>query len=559
MAYNVLKGNVQFINSDSGSIESIVDDHSDQTIAGIKTFSTAITSSGFFDSSGGGSAIVSSPISSISNASDERVAIFSGADTLEGKAALTFSDSVLTVGASVSASLNISGSEFYGSGTGLTNLKATSITGQVSAANISLGNGLTNVGGAVAVSGSDTSITIAANGISINGAGNTSGLRVGGSGIRADPNRADSLAGGSLAGADEFLVADNDESNALKKATITNLQTYMQNSLSFRSPAGSDEQVQFNDSGDFGADNTFLFNSTTKVLTVSGVSASLNISASQFYGDGGNLTNLPAAELAGQVNAGNINFGDGLFNDSNALAISASFGLKATGQGLAVTASNTSGLDVTPAIGGIVVSPARATAKGTPAAADKILISDSAASNQVKNATLESVVTLVQNNGAAGANTQVQFNNSNAFAGSSAFIFNSATNQLAVTSVSSSANISASFFIGDGSQLQNVGGQSSYNSFTVNFTVADDHDIIGIVTTGSAITASLAAANTYGDGQRFTFKDVSGSCSGSNHIVIATSGGQKIDGQSLVKIQTGYGAISIASDGVSNFYVVGTN
>ena len=28
MAYNVLKGNVQFINSDSGSIESMVDDHS---------------------------------------------------------------------------------------------------------------------------------------------------------------------------------------------------------------------------------------------------------------------------------------------------------------------------------------------------------------------------------------------------------------------------------------------------------------------------------------------------------------------------------------------------
>ena len=47
MAYNVLKGNVQFINSDSGSIESIVDDHSNQTIAGIKTFSSPITASAF--------------------------------------------------------------------------------------------------------------------------------------------------------------------------------------------------------------------------------------------------------------------------------------------------------------------------------------------------------------------------------------------------------------------------------------------------------------------------------------------------------------------------------
>ena len=223
MAYNVLKGNVQFINSNSGSIESMVDNHSNQSIGGIKTFSSPITSSGFFDSSGGGSAIVSSPISSISNAADERIAIFSGADTVEGKTGLTYNDTVLAVTGNISASINISGSEFYGSGIGLTGLPAASITGQVNAANVSLGNGLTNTGGAVTVSGSDTSITIAANGISINGAGNTSGLRVGGSGLRADPNRADGISGGSLAGADEFLVADNDQSNALKKATITNL------------------------------------------------------------------------------------------------------------------------------------------------------------------------------------------------------------------------------------------------------------------------------------------------------------------------------------------------
>ena len=47
MAYNVLKGNVQFINSTSGSIESMVDDHSNQTIAGIKTFSSPVTASAF--------------------------------------------------------------------------------------------------------------------------------------------------------------------------------------------------------------------------------------------------------------------------------------------------------------------------------------------------------------------------------------------------------------------------------------------------------------------------------------------------------------------------------
>jgi len=132
---------------------------------------------------------------------------------------------------------------------------------------------------------------------------------------------------------------------------------------------------------------------------------------------------------------------------------------------------------------------------------------------------------------------------------------------LAVQEVSSSGNISASFFYGDGSNLQNVGGQSAYGSFTANFTVAPESDLIGIVTTGSAITASLSPANQYGPGQRLTFKDVSGSCSGSNHIVIVTSvgSGQTIDGQGTVKIKTGFGAVTIASDGVGSFYIVGTN
>ena len=125
--------------------------------------------------------------------------------------------------------------------------------------------------------------------------------------------------------------------------------------------------------------------------------------------------------------------------------------------------------------------------------------------------------------------------------------------------LSASLNISASAFYGDGSNLQNVGGQSAYGFFTANFTVATNHDLIGIVTTGSAITASLPTAATFNAGQRFTFKDVSGSCSGSNHIVISASShhtGDRIDGAGVVKIQVGYGAITLASDGVRSYYIV---
>ena len=560
MAYNVLKGNVQFINSDSGSIESMVDDHSNQTIAGIKTFSTAITSSGFFDSSDGGSVLVSSPITTLFGAGEDRVAVFSGSNDLTASTGFTYNQTVLAVTGNISASANVSGSGFYGSGVGLTALPAASITGQINAANVNIGNGLTNIGGALTISGSDTSMNIGATGISIKGASSTSGLKVGSGGLRADPNRATAI--GALASGDEFIVADVDDSNNLKKSTITQLQTYMQNSLSFGSAAGSDTQVQFNSSGDFAGDSTFTFNSTSNVLSVSGLSASLNVSASAFYGDGANIINVNATSINGSVPAGNLNIGKGLFNDSNSLAVSASFGLTASANGLEVTASATSGLNVLSSTG-LVVAPIRATTTGSVADGDLVLITDVSDSNATKAATMTTLAAYMQDEltftGAGGSNTQVQYNNSGQFAGSSTFTFNSATNQLAVTSVSSSANISASAFIGDGSQLQNVGGQSAYNSFTANFNVLKEYDLVGVVTTGSAITASLPTAATYDAGQRVTFKDVSGSCSGSNHIVISASShhtGDRIDGAGVVKIQVGFGAVTLASDGVGSYYIV---
>ena len=56
-------------------------------------------------------------------------------------------------------------------------------------------------------------------------------------------------------------------------------------------PAGADTQIQFNNAGDFGASSNLTFSSNT--LAVDGViSASSNISGSSFYGDGSNLTGI---------------------------------------------------------------------------------------------------------------------------------------------------------------------------------------------------------------------------------------------------------------------------
>ena len=553
MAYNVLKGNVQFINSNTGSIESMVDDHSNQTIGGVKTFSQIITaslgvSSSAFYGDGSGLSGLDVAVTTFDNATLNTVVVAKADNNISGAVGLTYDGAVLAVTGNISASLNVSGSAFYGSAVGLTSIPTNQFNGNISAADLNLGDSTDNSGGNLIVKLSSSG-----------------GLESTVNGLRTNPSLA--VEKTSPVNADKFLLSDSAAGNAPKYLTYQNLAAGVTSGITTYPPNGNNGAVQIKNGSAFQGPNELSFDTSANTLTVTGqITASVHVCSSQvyataFYGDGASLTNLPASQLSGAVSAANIDIGNGLFNDGGSVAVSASYGLTASANGLELTASNTSGLDVTAAIGGIVVSPSRTAAKASPIANDIIIIGDSADGNKAKNSTLTSVVTLVQNNGAAGSNTQVQFNSSNAFAGDNAFTFNAATNTLAVQEISSSGNISASFFYGDGSNLQNVGGQEGFNSYTADFTVPQESDIIGIVTTGSAITASLSAANTYGQGQRFIFKDVSGSCSGSNHIVISASAygsGDRIDGQGVVKIQTGYGAITIASDGANSFYIIGT-
>jgi len=389
MAYNVLKGNVQFINSDSGSIESMVDDYSNQTIAGVKTFSgiltasTGISSSAYFGN-GAGLSGLDVAVNTYSNASDNRILTSVNATAIQGESNLTFDGIVLTVTGNVSASVNVSGSGFYGSAAGLTSIPTNQFVGSISAASLNLGDTLSNDSGELIV---DLS--------------NSAGLESTATGLKVNPSLAAQKT--SPVNADKFVIADSAASNATKYITYENLSTGITSGITTFPPNGSDGNVQIKNGSAFLGPNELNFNTSTNILTVTGkVTASVHVSSSQvfatsFHGDGSNLTGL---------------------------------------------ASNV------------------------------------------------------------------------------------------------------------------------YNSFTANYTVATNHDLMGIVTTGSAITASLAAASSYGSGQRFTFKDVSGSCSGSNHIVISASlhhTGDRIDGQGIVKIQAGYGAVTLASDGVKSFYIVSTS
>ena len=137
MAYNVLKGNVQFINSDSGSIESMVDDYSNQTIAGIKTFtgiltaSTGISSSAYFGN-GSGLSGLDVAVTTYDNPTINTIIVAKADNNISGAVGLTYDGAILAVTGNISASVNISGSEFYGSATGLTNIPTNQFASAIS-------------------------------------------------------------------------------------------------------------------------------------------------------------------------------------------------------------------------------------------------------------------------------------------------------------------------------------------------------------------------------------------------------------------------------------------
>ena len=390
MAYNILKGDVQFVNSTSGTIESMVDDHTNQTIGGTKTFSGIVNTS-----------------------------------------------------AGLSSSVFISASSFHGDGADLANV----------------------------------------------------------------------IAGG--------VTVSNTGNNRIITSTATTA---------------------------LNAEQNMRFDGST-LSVIGDISASINVSGTAFYGSAAGLTSIPATQLNGNVTPANIAF------DANSLANNSG--------NLQVNLSSASGLESTAT--GIRINVSLAANKASPVNDDKILIADSGAGNTPKHllfsALTSSIVSIITTYPPNGNNGEIQFKNGGAFQGDAGLVYASATDTLTAVNLTASGHISSSNYYGDGSKLSGL-STTSYGFFTFNFTAVAENDFIGIVTTGSAITASLPAAASFNPGKRFTFKDVSGSCSGSNHIVISASlnsSGQSIDGEGIVKIKSAYGSITIVSDGLSQYYIESVN
>jgi hypothetical protein len=246
MAYNVIKGNVEFSGPTQGTIEDMVDDHTDQTIGGVKTFSQMVTASSGLSASifyGDGSqltGLASAPIDTYNSSGDNRVLTSVDSTTVQGEANLLFDGSLLTVTGAISASSVVSGSEFYGDATGLTNVGAT---------NINLGQGLEDDGSNNVRIKLDTA----------------SGISRGSGGIKVDASGLGELGSADIHGDDLFIMYDDDASQN-KKFSFSSLTTYLDDTTTF-SAAGGNTQIQFNDNGDFGASSNLTFSSNTLAVT----------------------------------------------------------------------------------------------------------------------------------------------------------------------------------------------------------------------------------------------------------------------------------------------------
>ncbi|MFQ5874303.1 MAG: hypothetical protein ACE5JL_10945 [Dehalococcoidia bacterium] len=88
---------------------------------------------------------------------------------------------------------------------------------------------------------------------------------------------------------------------------------------------------------------------------------------------------------------------------------------------------------------------------------------------------------------------------------------------------------------------------------TANYTATATDKIIGVDTTGGAVTITLPTAETTA-GRTYVVKDQGGSA-GTNNITVATEGAQTIDGSATDAISANYGSQGYYSDGTNWFKV----
>lgn len=334
-------------------------------------------------------------------------------------------------------------------------------------------------------------------------------------------------------------------------------------------PGGNDTNIQFNNNGSFSGSALLITDGSGSL------SASVNISASAFYGDGSNLTGLTASA---------VNVADGP-EQAIQFRVDTPVSGEISGSSyfMFMTASNTVQLDGASLSSSLNVSASAFYGElhgpfsaGTD---DTVLVFDG---TKVATDEIDSRVwgaTLVDASGTPVDSQIGVWTDANTMEGDSKLTWDGSTFDV-TGSLSASANIS-----GSGLYIENAlisssangsidigqgitytfGGKDLLDVFEGDFKLrsTDYHQAISQVQTsnfniqgfqtfvvdctGSVITGTLPGIAADSQiGLTYTVKDLFGSGS-TNNVVIEPSGSQKIDGGTAAKIQTNYGALTIAA------------
>jgi hypothetical protein len=253
MAYNVLKG----------AVEGSVDQHADQEIDGVKVFKNTVSASVFWDTDAQSPCATMKDVAltSIKGNRVGSVLTLTGENTATANYGLTFENNTLRTP-------KIFSDEIAGSATGLTNIQASNISGQIPADNINFGPGLHNVRGAIQVQ-MGSGLTLGENGVGVS-LSPESGLSVDSGMLVVDPSQASQIntAGQNLSDSDLLLVSDI-SSGRLQSTTLGNLYDgYLK--IKTPQPQGDKGNVQLKGPDGFESSSKLSYNTADEALNVAG-------------------------------------------------------------------------------------------------------------------------------------------------------------------------------------------------------------------------------------------------------------------------------------------------
>ena len=301
------------------------------------------------------------------------------------------------------------------------------------------------------------------------------------------------------------------------------------------SPAGATTQLQYNSAGAFAGSTNLTFNGTTltgsytgslaELTTLSASAANLSVVSGTQAGPGSYLSldennNVVLSPGDGATTSPGGATTQIQFNNASAFGGSANL----TFNGTTLTGSYTGSVaELTTLSASLVnVEPL----SGTMAGPGSYLSLDT--NNNVVLASGDGATT-----SPAGANTQIQFNNSGDFGASANLTYDGST-----ITVKGASHLSG-------------GVVHRHTTVSTVYTASVTDYILGV----SAVPTEIEVdATLFSEGQVLVIKDESGAASVSSTISLAPSASQTIDGASAVTIESPYGSVLLYSNG-SNWFI----